>query len=507
MLAGPLSTGHVIAAPAKELAGLPAVLGAPEVVGTLAGIWERVQYDSRAVGKGDLFVAIHGGRSDGHGFLRAALERGAAAAVVETPVRDLQIPQIRVPDSRRALALLAAEETGHPSRELLMVGVTGTNGKTTTVHLIRGALAARGDRVGVIGTVGYAFEGAEEPARHTTPEAPDLSRLLRRWRDRGATAVAMEVSSHALALDRTYGVAFDTGVFTNLTQDHLDFHGTLEAYRDAKFRLFRAETRGDRSKPFTGVVNMDDPAGRWIRERADSPFLGFGVRSAAEVTAEDVRFDPAGTRFRVRTAHGSYSVALRLRGAFNVMNALAAFSGCMAVGVPPATIAAGLESVVSVPGRLEPVESGQPFQVLVDYAHTPDALERSLEAVRAMRPRRVLCVFGAGGDRDRGKRPLMGQAAVRGADLVFLTSDNPRSEDPNAILAEIVAGTEGATNVRVIADRTEAIRAAIEACQAGDVLLIAGKGHETYQILSDRTIVLDDRDVARRALEARGFRP
>jgi UDP-N-acetylmuramoyl-L-alanyl-D-glutamate--2,6-diaminopimelate ligase len=500
----------VIAAPAKGLADLPGVLGVvgvPEVVGTLAGGWKRVQYDSRAVERGDLFVAVKGAHADGHGFLRAALEGGASAAVVETPVREIQIPQIRVPDTRRALALLAAEETGHPSRELVMVGVTGTNGKTTTVHLIRGALAARGDRVGVIGTVGYAFEGAEEPAPHTTPEAPELSRLLRRWRDRGATAVAMEVSSHALTLDRTYGVAFDAGVFTNLTQDHLDFHGTLEAYRDAKARLFRAETRGDRSKPFTGVVNMDDPAGRWIREQGDPPFLGFGVRSTTDVTAEDVRFDPAGARLRVRTAQGSFSVALRLRGAFNVMNALAAFSGCMAVGAPPAAIAGGLESVVSVPGRLEPVESGQPFQVLVDYAHTPDALERSLEAVRAMKPRRILCVFGCGGDRDRGKRPLMGKAAVRGADLVFLTSDNPRSEDPNAILAEIEAGTEGATNVRVIVDRTEAIRTAVAACQAGDALLIAGKGHETYQILSDRTIVLDDRDLARRALEARGFRP
>ena len=497
----------MIAASAKDLAALPALVKASEVVGTLAGGWERVQYDSRAVEQGDVFVAVKGAHADGHGFLRAARDRGAVAAVVEAPDREIQIPQVRVPDSRRSLAILAAEETGHPSKELVMVGVTGTNGKTTTAHLIRAALTERGDRTGVIGTVGYAFEGALEPAPHTTPEAPELSRLLRRWRDRGATAVAMEVSSHALALDRTYGVAFDAGVFTNLTQDHLDFHGTLEAYRESKAKLFRAESRGDRSKKFTGAVNVDDPAGRWIRDHGDPPFVGFGLGSQAEVTAEDVRFHPAGTRLRVRTAHGSFSVALRLRGAFNVMNALAAFSACLAVGSPPAAIAAGLEAVISVPGRLEPVESGQPFQVLVDYAHTPDALERSLEAVRAMKPHRVLCVFGCGGDRDRGKRPLMGKAAAQGADLVFLTSDNPRSEDPNAILAQIVAGTEGAANVRVIVDRTEAIRAAIEACQAGDALLIAGKGHETYQILGDRTIALDDRDVARRALEARGFRP
>jgi UDP-N-acetylmuramoyl-L-alanyl-D-glutamate--2,6-diaminopimelate ligase len=316
----------------------------------------------------------------------------------------------------------------------------------------------------------------------------------------------MEVSSHALALERTYGIAFDSGVFTNLTQEHLDFHGTLEAYREAKSRLFRADTRGDRTKKFTGVVNMDDEAGRWIREHGDPPFLGFGVRSAAEVTAEDVQFEPAGTRLRIRTSHGLFPVALRLRGAFNVENALAAFAGCVAVGTPPAAVAAALGSVASVPGRLEPVDAGQPFQVLVDYAHTPDALGRVLEAVRATRPRRLLCVFGCGGDRDRGKRPIMGSVAVRGADLVFLTSDNPRSEEPRAILSEIEAGARGGSPVRTIVDRTEAIEAAIGAAGDGDAVLIAGKGHETYQILGNRTITFDDRQVARRALEARGYR-
>ena len=496
----------MIAAPARELAELPALLATREVLGSLEGAWERVQYDSRQVGRNDLFVAVKGTHVDGHAYLRQARERGASAAVVERPAPDVPLAQVRVADSRRALALLAAEETGHPSRELVMVGVTGTNGKTTTTHLIRAALAARGDRVGVIGTVGYAFEGEESAAVHTTPEAPDLARLLRRWRDRGATAVAMEVSSHALSFDRTYGVAFDAGVFTNLTQDHLDFHETMEGYRESKARLFRAESRGDRSKKFTGVVNMDDDAGRWIREHGDPPFLGFGVRSAAEVTAEEVRFDPAGTRLRIRMAHQLFPVALRLRGAFNVENALAAFAGSVAVGTPPETAAAALGSVASVPGRLEPVETGQPFQVLVDYAHTPDALARALDAVRATKPRRLLCVFGCGGDRDRGKRPLMGAAAARGADLVFLTSDNPRSEDPRAILAEIESGAKGAPHVRTIVDRAEAIGAAIEAAGDGDAILIAGKGHETYQILGERTIPFDDRQVARKALEARGYR-
>ena len=506
MQPGPLSAGRLIETAGRDLADVPRHAGATETRGSLSGRWERVQYDSRNVTPGDLFVAIPGLTSDGHAHVAGARGRGAAAAVVETFQPEPGIPQIRVPDSRRSLALLARIETGDPSHELTMVGVTGTNGKTTTAHLIRAALEARGERAGVLGTVGNSFEGEETPAPHTTPEAPDLLRTLRRWRERGATAVSMEVSSHALALERTYGVAFDAGVFTNLTQDHLDFHGTLDAYRDSKARLFRSESRGDAAKEFTGVLNVDDPAGVWIRERSDGKTLGFGMSREADVVAEDVRFERTGTRLRIRGPHGSQSVALRLRGAFNVMNALAAFAAGIALGIPPKAIAAGLESVRSVPGRLEPVDLGQPFQVLVDYAHTPDALTRALDAVRAMEPRRVLCVFGAGGDRDRGKRPLMGAAAVRGADLVFLTSDNPRSEDPRSILAAIEAGTGGAANVRTIVDRAEAIGAAVDACEEGDALLIAGKGHETYQILGPRTIDFDDRLVARAALEARGFR-
>jgi UDP-N-acetylmuramoyl-L-alanyl-D-glutamate--2,6-diaminopimelate ligase len=504
--AGPLAARRLIEASVRHAGQIARVVGAVEVHGVPRGVWDRVQYDSRAIGSGDVFVAIRGQKTDGHAHLRQARDQGAVAAVVETVTPGLDLPQIRVLDSRRALALLAAEETGHPSRELVMVGVTGTNGKTTTTHLIAAELEARGERVGVIGTVGYRFDGQIEPAPHTTPEAPDLARLLRRFRDRGATAVAMEVSSHALALDRTYGVAFDAGVFTNLTQDHLDFHGTMEAYRDAKVRLFRAESRGDRTKTFVGAVNTDDPDGRWIREHGDPPMLGFGLEPGAEVTAEDIRWERSGTRLRIRSPQGSSSVALRLRGAFNVMNALAAFTAGLAVGIPVNAIAAGLESVASVPGRLEPVEAGQPFLVLVDYAHTPDALLRALDAVRATGPKRLLCLFGCGGDRDRGKRPLMGQVAAEHADEVFLTSDNPRSEDPTAILDEIEAGVRGAAHVRTIVDRKEAIGAAIGACSDGDALLIAGKGHETYQILGTRTIPFDDRKVAREALAVRGYR-
>jgi len=505
----------VIASGIREAAALPRILGALETKGTPGGEWTRVQYDSRAVEAGDLFVAIPGEKADGHAFVPEAIRRGARTAVVERFTADATWPEVRVKSARRALAILANEETDHPSHDLLVVGVTGTNGKTTTTHLIRAALRERGERAGLIGTVGYELDGVRENAPHTTPEAPELARLFRRWRDRGASAVVMEVSSHALAQDRTYGIAFDVGVFTNLTQDHLDFHGTMDAYRAAKARLFRAEARGDRTKTMTGVLNLEDEAGRWIRERADGPTIGFASggegasrpegAGAAEVVAEEARLGPAGTRLRIRYPRGAVSVALKLRGRFNVMNALAAFASAYAAGTPPEAIARGLESVGSVPGRLEPVDQGQPFQVLVDYAHTPDALERALEAVRAFGPHRILCVFGCGGDRDRGKRPLMGAAAARLADRVIITSDNPRSEDPAAIVREIEAGAHGTASVSTILDRAEAIREAVKEAEEGDALLIAGKGHETYQILPTGTIPFDDREEAREALRARGF--
>jgi len=493
----------VIATRVRDVAALPRILGALDTRGSLEGEWGRVEYDSRAVKQGDVFVAAPGQKADGHSYVAAAAAKGAVAAIVERYVPEAPVAQVRVDHARRALATLAAEETDHPSREMTLVGVTGTNGKTTTTHLIRAALAARGDRTGLVGTVGYEFEGEEMAAPHTTPEAPDLERLFRSWRNRGATAVVMEVSSHALAQDRTYRVAFDVGVFTNLTQDHLDFHGDMESYRAAKAKLFRAEARGDDTKKMTGVTNADDPEGRWIRAHADGPTLGYGIGAAAEVSATDVGLDPAGTRLRIRYPNGSVPVALRLRGAFNVSNALAAFAAAYAAGTPPETIAKGLAAVKAVPGRLEPVDEGQPFQVLVDYAHTPDALARALEAVRAFGPKRLHLVFGCGGDRDRGKRPLMGATAARLADRVTITSDNPRSEDPSAIIREIQAGVGAAPNVQAIVERAEAIASAIAACEAGDALLIAGKGHEMYQILGERTIPFDDREAARRALRSR----
>ena len=505
MLPHAVPSGGVIASGLRDVAALPRVLAALDTRGSLEGEWARVQYDSRAVSRGDVFVATPGQKVDGHAFVGAAAKKGALAAIVERYVPEAPVAQVRVENARRALAILAAEETDHPSREMTLVGVTGTNGKTTTTHLIRAALAARGERTGLVGTVGYQFEDEATAAAHTTPEAPDLERLFRSWRSRGATAVVMEVSSHALAQDRTYRVAFDVGVFTNLTQDHLDFHGDMESYRAAKAKLFRAASRGDDTKKMTTVTNLDDSEGRWIRAHADGSTLGYGIDAVAEVTATDVGLDPEGTRLRIRYPNGSVPVALRLRGAFNVSNVLAAFAAAYAAGTPPETIATGLASVGAVPGRLEPVDAGQPFQVLVDYAHTPDALERALEAVRAFAPKRLHCLFGCGGDRDRGKRPLMGAVAARLADRVTVTSDNPRSEDPAAIIREILAGVSGAPNVTSIVDRAEAIASAVAACEPGDALLIAGKGHETYQILGDRTIAFDDREAARRALRAGGW--
>jgi UDP-N-acetylmuramoyl-L-alanyl-D-glutamate--2,6-diaminopimelate ligase len=497
--------GAVIAATARPLEGIPSLLGATSVAGRLEGAWTRVAYDSRRVEAGDVFVAVRGEKADGHEHVAAAASRGAVAAVVERPVPGAAVPQVTVPSTRRALALLACEETGNPSREMVVAGVTGTNGKTTTTYLLRGILERRGDRVGLVGTTGYEFGPERADAPHTTPEAPDLQRLFRAWRDRGATAVVMEVSSHALELERAHGTAFDLGVFTNLTQDHLDFHGTLDAYRDAKARLFDAGARGDRTKRFVGAINVSDPAGAWLRARCEAPVITYGSDAAAEVWAEEAHLHPAGTRLRIRQGRESQPVSLRLRGAFNVMNALAAFAGARGLGIPPATAAAGLESVARVPGRLDPVECGQPFQVLVDYAHTPDALARALEAVRGFGPARVLCVFGCGGDRDRGKRPLMGAAAARLADRVILTSDNPRSERPEDILAGIEAGTRGAAHVGTIVDRRAAIEAAVAECGPGDALLIAGKGHESYQIIGGTTLRFDDREVAAEALRRRGY--
>jgi len=475
-------------------------------------------YDSRRVSPGTLFFCVRGERSDGHDFAAQAVARGAAALVVERSM-DLGVPEVVVPSVRAAMGPVAATFYGDPSARLRVVGVTGTNGKTTTAFLVRALLEATGARCGLLGTVTSVVAGAERPVTRTTPEAIDVQERLREMLDGGDTACAMEVSSHALELGRVAGVHFAAAIFTNLTQDHLDFHPGMEEYFQAKRRLFMPESsfmpKSSESgyRPPIAIVNVDDPYGQ--RLAADMPnAVTFAIEHEAGYRARDVRMDFAGCRFVLETPTGERSVSLPLPGRFNVANALAAFAATHAMGADPDALLAALERGVRVPGRFEPVREGQDFAVLVDYAHTPDSLENVLRAARELARGRVLCVFGAGGDRDRGKRPLMGAIAARLADLVVVTSDNPRSESPEAIVREIVegigidragTGIDDAVNaVQVEVDRRAAIARAIALARPRDVVVIAGKGHEQGQeFAAGRKVPFDDVVVAREALRAR----
>ena len=447
-------------------------------------------YSSRDVKAGDLFFCVRGFKSDGHDFAPEAVAKGAAALVAERPL-GLSVPEVLVEDARAAMATVAARFYGDPTAELEVAGVTGTNGKTTTTFLIRAILEAAGRSCGLLGTVTSIVGGREEPVQRTTPEAIDLQSTFRRMLDTGDSACAMEVSSHALELRRTDGVRFACRVFTNLTQDHLDFHSDMEQYFLAKRRLFE----GDGGP---AIVNVDDDYGRRLAgELPDA--TTFAIDRDADVRARDVEFDPRGSRFTLATPDGEVEVATRLPGLFNVSNALAAAGAARALGVPLGTIADALAAAGRVPGRFEPVDEGQPFAVLVDYAHTPDSLENVLRAARAITGGRLIVVFGAGGDRDRGKRPLMGKVAAALADDVIVTSDNPRSEDPEAIVEAILDGA-GAGAEREV-DRRRAIRRAIESARDGDVVVIAGKGHEQGQEFEGgRKEPFDDVSVARDAL-------
>lgn len=468
-----------------------------------------VAYDSRSVGPGDLFVCIPGRRFDGHHFIPEAARHGAVAFVVERDVRAAFRGQVNgtlvlTPDSRRALAHVATRFFDFPSSELLLIGITGTNGKTTVSYLCEAVLKAAGHKTGVIGTIDYRCDGVRKEAARTTPEASDLQALLRWMRDQGAGGVVMEVSSHSLALSRVEGCTFDVAIFTNLTQDHLDFHGTMDNYFEAKARLFSMVKEGG-----TAVVNLDDPAGRRLRALTRAAVLTYGLSREADLTVEGATYSLEGIHARLSTPWGGGEIRSPLLGRHNLYNLLAAAGAGLALNLPLERILEGLAALQRVPGRLERVECGQPFTVVVDYAHTPDALERVLRTTRDFAIGRIIALFGCGGERDRGKRPLMGELAGRLADRLFLTSDNPRGEAPEAILQEIEAGVRrvpGAmAKVQVLGDRREAIEAALQAAQPGDVVLLAGKGHETVQIIGDRTIPFDDRQVAREVLEELGY--
>ena len=472
-----------------ELAG---VAEGARIVGDRSVEIAGLDYDSRKAGPGTLFFCVPGEKVDGHDFAARVVEAGAGGLVVEREL-DLDVPQVVVGDARAAMAPLAARFWGDPTAELAVVGVTGTNGKTTTAFLIREILEAAGVRCGLLGTVKQVVGGVEEEVVRTTPEAIDLQGTFRRMLDGGDRACAMEVSSHAMSLHRADAIRFEAALFTNLTQDHLDFHGEMEDYFLAKRMLF--ETR-----PGTAIVNVDDPYGR--RLSGEFECVTFSAEGGeADFSAREVSFDAGGAEFTV----GGKRVRTGLPGHFNVANALGAFAVARALGVEAETAAAGLARAARVPGRFEPVDEGQGFSVLVDYAHTPDSLQNVLRAARRLTEGRLIAVFGAGGDRDRDKRPKMGRAGAELADLTVVTSDNPRSEDPAAIVAEVAAGAEGAAELEIEADRRAAIALALERAEPGDTVVIAGKGHEQGQEFEDgRKVPFDDRAVAREELRRLG---
>jgi UDP-N-acetylmuramoyl-L-alanyl-D-glutamate--2,6-diaminopimelate ligase len=467
--------------------------------------------DSRTVQPGSVFVAIKGTVSDGHDYIPRALEQGATAVVYHRPEAAGLIPPtvagVLVPDGRRAAAVMTDRYWDHPSGALTLVAVTGTNGKTTTVHLLEAIFAAAGYATGMIGTLGRRLKGETLAASRTTPDAVELQALLAQMRDQGVTHVSMELSSHALDLDRAWGCSFAGAVFTNLSRDHLDWHGDLESYRRSKSRLFTDYV--DFVAPgqeLVGAVNYDSPEGRQIAAEARCRVVSFGESPEALVRAEGLQATARGSRFELVCPTGRQAVNLKLVGHYNVSNALAAAACAWGLGVTPEAIAAGLGAVSGVPGRLESVDCGQPFAVLVDYAHTDDALANVLQAARELQPRKLICVFGCGGDRDRTKRPLMGRRATALADLTIITSDNPRSEEPQDIINEIVAGAQGGLYATE-PDRRAAIEQALEQAKAGDIVLICGKGHEDYQeFAGGRRLHFDDREVAADWLEQKGFR-
>jgi UDP-N-acetylmuramoyl-L-alanyl-D-glutamate--2,6-diaminopimelate ligase len=478
-----------------RLEELAAVAGGARIVGDGSVEVGDLAYDSRRVGPGTLFFCVPGERVDGHEFAAAAVDCGAVGLVVEREL-EMRVPQVVVADARASMAPLAARFHGDPTSELRVAGITGTNGKTTTAFLLREILeragaGSGGMRCGLLGTVKQVVAGVEEEVERTTPEAIDLQRTFRRMVDGGDDACAMEVSSHALVLRRCDAIRFDVALFTNLTQDHLDFHANMEDYFRSKRLLFEMGPR-------TAIVNVDDPYGRRLAEEFEC--ITFSVEGTdADLLAADVALSASGAEFTV--GGEGVRVRTRLPGRFNVSNALAAYAAAVALGVEPAAAAAGLAEAPPPPGRFEPIDEGQPFAVLVDYAHTPDSLENALRAARGLGEGRVISVFGAGGDRDRGKRPLMGRAGAELSDLAIVTSDNPRSESPEAIVAEVLAGTGEGGPVEAEVDRRAAIALALSRAEPGDTVVIAGKGHEQGQEFeAGRKLPFDDREVAREEL-------
>ena len=447
-----------------------------------------ISYDTRTIQPGELFVALTGYKTDGHRFLREAVEKGAAVVICHKPPEEPG-PWLIAADTRAALATVSANWFGRPADELTVIGVTGTNGKTTTTYLLKAMLeGVLGAKVGLMGTNQNMIGEKVVPAQRTTPESWEVQKLLRDMADSGCTHVVMEVSSHALALHRVDGISFKVGIFTNLTRDHLDFHGTMEEYRRVKGLLFR--------QTGTAVLNLDDEAGRYYASIVTCPALTYSEnKDQADVTAKNIRLFPDRVEFEALTTGAIARVRLPIPGGFTIYNALGVIACGLALKLPLPQVCASLAEAKGVKGRIEVVPTPTDYAVIIEYAHTPDALENILTTVRDFTPGRVICLFGCGGDRDRSKRPVMGAIAAELADLVVLTSDNPRTEDPEAILADIQAGMEGSdTPCMVVPHRREAIRRALDEAKSGDTVVLAGKGHETYQEIGTRRRHLDERE-------------
>lgn len=453
-----------------------------------------IYYDSRHVTPRSLFFCIEGYKSDGHDFAKTAVDNGAIAVVLE---KDILLPEgvckIFVQDTRKAMGLMAAAFYGNPTSEMIMFGVTGTNGKTTTTYLIKSILEQAGKKVGLIGTITNIIGQRKIPTERTTPESPDLQRLFHDMANEGVEAVVMEVSSHSLALDRVVGCVYETGVFTNLTQDHLDFHGTLENYRETKARLFKQSR--------IAVINVDDESGRTILNELEGKAFTYGIQKPADIYARDLEITVKGVSFNLHILGGKISINLNIPGIFSVYNALAAASACYATGISMEDIKRGLESIRGVPGRFELLDTGTEYSVILDYAHTPDGLENILKTARGLTGGRIVTLFGCGGDRDALKRPIMGEIAGKYSDLCIVTSDNPRSEEPMSIIKEIIPGVERTScPFHVIKNRREAIEYVLKHSKNDDVIILAGKGHETYQIIKGQTFHFDEKEIVAEVL-------
>ena len=490
------------------LAGIDVAAASAPPAGMSSTDIVAIECDSRKVTGGAIFFALHGAKLEGAQFVEDALRRGAEA-VASQAARPAAFPagiawiQLAPGTDRRALALAAANFYGHPAQALQLVGVTGTNGKTTITYLVDSILRAAGRTTGLIGTTGYRTTKGYRDAPNTTPESLELQRIFAEIRDAGGTNATLEASSHALAMDRLWGCHFSVAIFTNLTRDHLDYHQTFESYFAAKRRLFEGTGSG---APDVAVINADDSYGEQLKGLARST-LTYGLKGSADLAAKKLSLSVAGLEFTAHTPAGDLSVRSRLVGRMNAYNILAAIGAGIGLGLPLGQIEQGIAALEAVPGRFERVDEGQPYLVVVDYAHTDDALRNVISAARELsKGGRIITLFGAGGERDRTKRPLMGEAAGSLSDLVVLTSDNPRSEDPLRIINDVVVGLQKANaTYRIEPDREQAIAIALDAAQPGDIVILAGKGHETYQVLRDGPIDFDDREKARTALHRKGY--